>query len=188
MQLKGFLLREARKNVLLAIVRALYHKMLRPTSSYTVGVDALGVPIVYYRDVGLQRNPVTICNYALKYYNAKNERAFMNCVDWLVKNLHRKERFSVWEYAFPWKVYNLNPPWVSGMAQGLGIKVLVLAYKENGNEDFLRLAFDALKAFTVPVQFGGCCKLIRMMEDTGMRSMQVHLQLVRMFSMVTYLL
>jgi len=79
----------------------------------------------------------------------------MNCVDWLVKNLHKKESFSVWEYAFPWKIYNLNPPWVSGMAQGLGIKVLVLAYKETGNEEFIKLAFDALKAFIVPVEEGG---------------------------------
>jgi len=69
--LKGFLLREARKNVLLVIVRAMYRKMFGPTSLYAVGVDALGIPIVYYRDVGPQRNPVMICNYALKYYNEK---------------------------------------------------------------------------------------------------------------------
>ncbi len=154
MHFKKSLLIQSRKRALLAGVRKVYRKVFR-APQYVISIDELGVPVVYYRDVGPQRNPVTVCNYALKYYQDGNKNYFWNCVDWLAKNLSDKGVFSVWEYNFPWKLYNLRPPWVSGMAQGLGIKVFVLAYKETGNEEFIKLAFDALKAFTSSVEEGG---------------------------------
>ena len=156
MHFKRFLLIQSRKRTLLAVVRKVYRKVFRPAPQSIISIDKLGVPIVYYRDVGQQRNPVLVCNYALRYYyQDQSKNYFWNCVDWLTKNLSDKGGFSVWEYNFPWKIYNLRPPWVSGMAQGLGIKVFVLAYKESGNEEFIKLAFDALRAFRVPVKKGG---------------------------------
>lgn len=153
--LKTLLLTQADKRVLLAVVRAIYRKTFRPSPQYTLAIDRQGIPIVCYRDIGPQRNPVTTCIYAMKYYRNGNRHLFLNCANWLIKNLSNKRTFSVWEYNFPWRMYNLKPPWVSGMAQGLGLEVFASAHKISGDDRFLKCAFEVLKAFTVPVKKGG---------------------------------
>lgn len=164
LQIKKILLIQSRRKLPLAIARGIYRKVFRPITQTIVGVDGLGVPIVYYKDLGPQRNPVTVCQYALKYFTEEKKSLFWNCVDWLVKNLSKKDHLFVWEYNFPWQIYHLCPPWVSGMAQGLGIKVLVLAYKATSNKEFINIAFDALQTFMGPVEEGGVLKID---EDDG---------------------
>lgn len=61
-----------------------------------------------------------------------------------------KEKLSVWKYKFPEPTYNLPAPWVSSMAQGLGIKVLALAHEMTSQEKFMDAALMALKALMVP--------------------------------------
>lgn len=108
--------------------------------------------------------------YFLKYYRLEYPKIdklskkqyyeyFLNCADWLVDNIKFKKlgkiEFGVWEYSFPWKIYNLSPPWVSGMAQAVGIQILVRAYKITGNNIYLNPAKKALNAFFVEVKDGG---------------------------------
>jgi len=165
MHLKHFLSTQSRKRVLLAVAHTIYRRILRPAPQYVIRVDRLGIPIVFYRDRGPWRNPVTVCNYALKYYQEGNDFCFLNCANWLVKNLSNKGSFSVWEYDFPWEIYNLRPPWVSGMAQGLGIKVLVSACKMTEDKKFMKCAFEAFKSFTIPIEEGGVLQVDR--KDGG---------------------
>jgi len=148
-------------------------------------LDEKGVPQVYYlRLKKAFDNPVYVCIYAygyyqlwkdshdydyfLKYYafcppnglsSEEYRNCFFSCADWLASCLKPREcageTFYVWEYSFPWQVYNLEPPWVSGMAQGCGIEVLVQAYRESGDSKYLDAARKALTAFFIPVEAGG---------------------------------
>ena len=141
--IKETFINKSRTNIPLAIMRAIYRKVFRRIPPTTVVVNGSGVPLVYYRDLGFQRNPVIVCNYAFKYYQEGKKDLFMNCIKWLIKSLSRKDDdLFVWEYYFPWKRYGLKPPWISGLAQGLGIKALTLAYKETGNEKLIKLALN----------------------------------------------
>ncbi len=133
-------------------IRRIYCRALKVKR---VIVDDLGIPISFYKGLGLQRNPVEVCHFALKYHKEGKKEFFLNCTKWLVDNLSHKGTFSVWEYNFAWQKYNLTAPWVSGMAQGLGIKVLVLAHKMTSNENFINAALKALQAFTTPIDRGG---------------------------------
>ena len=143
-----------------------------------------GVPQVYYRRLGESHaNPVYASVYAfwyyqeahgtnefdyfLDYYNiaAPPEPAdgyityFFNVADRLVDALVLREydgvTYGVWEYAFPWEVYRLEPGWVSGMAQGLGIQVLLRAWTDSGAPKYMEAIALARRSFEVPADAGG---------------------------------
>lgn len=143
-----------------------------------------GVPQVYYRRLGESHaNPVYASVYALWYYQTAHGTGefdyfldyynidappvpaggymtyFYNVADWLVDDLVLREhdgvRYGVWEYGFPWEVYRLEPGWVSGMAQGLGIQVLLRAWTASGERRYLDATVLARRSFEVPVDAGG---------------------------------
>ncbi len=128
--------------------------------------DESGVPIVDYGTlngiyIGRQRNPVTIAQEALNQwekYQSGDENSkylFLNCTNWLVENAVQRGNYSVWEYQFPWPVYNVTPPWVSGMAEGQGIQVLSRAYMLTGNQEYLNISRKSLLSFYINVDEGG---------------------------------
>lgn len=144
-----------------------------------------GVPLVYYRRLGeAHPNPVYVAVYGLHYHDAwkgsedsayflrhysveapremapEDARArFLATADWLVASLvpHRVRdvSYGLWEYDFPWAIYRLEPPWASGMAQGLGIQVLLRAWQATGDAAYLETAGLARNAFEVSVAEGG---------------------------------
>lgn len=143
-----------------------------------------GVPRVYYRRLGeTHANPVYAAVYAfwyyqqwrdsdefdyfLAYYNVAPPDApaegyrkyFFNVADWFVENMAVREYgdqlYGVWEYDFPWEIYRLEPGWVSGMAQGLALQVLVRAWLENNDARYLEAIDLALTSFEVPINAGG---------------------------------
>lgn len=143
-----------------------------------------GLPYVYYRRLGESHpNPVYASVYAfwyyerftgvpefdyfLDYYNIAPPAEpaggylsyFYNVADWLVESLVVRDYlgrdYAVWEYPFEWEVYGLEPSWVSGMAQGLGIQVLLRAWLESGNDKYIEAINLARQAFEVPVTAGG---------------------------------
>ncbi len=65
-----------------------------------------------------------------------------------------KGNYSVWLYQsrITYPNFTLEPPWVSGMAQGLGVEVLAHAYNLTGDEKYLKAARLALNSFFVPVE------------------------------------
>ncbi len=88
-----------------------------------------------------------------------SKQTVINCANWLVNNIKEKNNnnllYYVWEYDIPLPFYNLQPPWISGMAQGLGIQVLTRAYALSGDNIYLKTARQALTPFFVEVQNGG---------------------------------
>jgi len=78
--------------------------------------------------------------------------------DSLVKGLVLKENFGVWPYYYLLgraRTYGCRIPWVSALAQGQGISVLLRAFGLHEDEEYLETARHALGAFGVPVSEGG---------------------------------
>jgi heparosan-N-sulfate-glucuronate 5-epimerase len=126
--------------------------------------DEKGVVMYDYgaTSVGVQYNPTTISQYALflykEYYDTKNQRfkdQFLVQANWLVENARQKEKFSVWECKFDWEFYGMTSPFVSAMAQGEGVSVLIRAFNLSRNTKFLDVANSAINAFKVEMSLGG---------------------------------
>jgi heparosan-N-sulfate-glucuronate 5-epimerase len=127
--------------------------------------DQEGIPLAYYAGPfgwQVEYNPVTVSQYALALYhawldtgNSTYRENFLLQADWLVKNAELEGNYSVWEYKFDLPIYDLTDPWVSSMAQGQGLSVLVRAYAVTGNSSYLETAETALNAFNVESSKGG---------------------------------
>lgn len=63
--------------------------------------------------------------------------------------------FRVWTYNFDYPVYGMTAPWVSGMAQGRVMELLLAAHALSGEAAFLEEARLAANALRVPVETGG---------------------------------
>lgn len=119
------------------------------------------VMIDYGHPRGVQYSPVGICQFAhkcyIKYYNREGgqwKELFLKHADWLVSHQKIREDFGVWEYHFD-NNFGAKAPWISGMAQGLGISVLSEAYVLTGKEKYLDCARRVLGSFEREVNHGG---------------------------------
>ncbi len=116
-------------------------------ANYCDYLDDNGIPMLnYHGNIGIQYNPIAICQFGLGNFNLfvrDNDKERFNsfiCVaDWLVKNLETNEfGVPVWNHNFNFEYRDtLKSPWYSGLAQGLGISVLIRAYSETGNKKYL---------------------------------------------------
>jgi len=98
--------------------------------------------------------------YPPKYSNnIKWQKDFISCANWFVENIQIKiwnnVKYGVYYYNFSWPKYELNSPWISGMAQALAMQVLVRAWMATGNDVYRNTADLARNAFYVPVDYGG---------------------------------
>lgn len=129
--------------------------------------DDLGIPIVDYgwsngTYLGPQRNPITVSTTAMDAYslfrqttNESYKEQVLHNVDWLISHSSPNFGFSLLVYEFPWATYNLKPPWYSGMAQGLGLRALVIGHQLTGDDKYLDAAKLILNSFFVKVEDGG---------------------------------
>lgn len=118
-----------------------------------------GAPVVAYRNRNAT-NPVTTAIVALNAYDAwywtgddRWRDAFLRNATWLVAAQQELDGLAAWPYDFEHE--GIEPPWVSGMAQGMAVAVLARAYAATGNESYLDAMERALPAFFVPVEAGG---------------------------------
>jgi len=150
---------------------SIYLKIKKPLHTFRergrFELDKNGVPFRNYKNIngntiGIQRSPVSISQKALEYIenykmtkNEKSKKFFFSCLDWLVENAVTSDNYSILHYNFPWPLYELEKPWFSGMAQGLGIQALIIGHKISNNEKYLDTAKLFLKSFFVEVKDGG---------------------------------
>ena len=132
-----------------------------------ISIDSAGIPQVDYGyrkniKIGVQKNPVTVCNKAFEYYknyvstkNNKYRKLFLNNVNWLLDNTVHKKEFSTFEYKFPLPIYNLDPPWSSAMANGQALEVFCKGHKLTCDAIFLDNAARILKSFFISIEDGG---------------------------------
>ena len=129
------------------------------------GVDAAGIPFIdHTHDVvvtdldSATYDPITISQYALGRYEEylHGEEAaitdFLIQAEWLRDHLEHDGTLPI-GFAVPSR--DLEPGWISAMAQGEAISVFVRAYVETADEEYLAAALSAFEPFTRSVQEGG---------------------------------
>jgi len=126
------------------------------------GVPSVNYGIVEGINIGIQRNPVTISHYVIKYYDRfktnkdqKSKKLLINCANWLAENAKLHDDYAILEYQFPWPRYDLKKPWRSGMAQGLAIQALILAHKITHKRRYIEMSKILLKSFFYEVKERG---------------------------------
>jgi len=128
-----------------------------------IHLDTDGVPLYQINGNGYY-HPVYISQYALgafEYYlntgNKEAKKAFLTCAAWLRDNLRRHNDFFYWEYGFqiefPGGLYKI--PWFSAMAQGQGASVLLRAFCETRQEEYLSAAEKAIEPIFHTLSDGG---------------------------------
>lgn len=128
-----------------------------------VRIDENGVVQVYRSSTDWQYNPCTIEQYGLeqwtKWKKDGNEQNKLNAyaqANWLVDNQSLQ---GTWRYDFPWLYAGLGetlqPGWISALAQGQGISLLMRVYADSHDEKYLTAARNALTVFQLPVEQGG---------------------------------
>jgi len=151
-------------------LRCYYPDMGRPSNWKTF--DSNGIAMKDCGDgLGKQYNPVTLSQYALanyNYYISTGERQykeeFLKHADWLVNHeVIIAKGFGVWYYNFEHSRYQCKIPWISAMAQGQAISVLVRAYQLTEDQSYLKSAELAVGAFEHSVDEGG----VRFIDEDG---------------------
>ncbi len=117
--------------------------------------DSHGLPMRRFVSLGAQYVPTRIASYALAHHNhylltgdEHSRERFFAAVEWFMRSPE-----GVWYYKFPWK--GLKPPWISAMAQGEGISILVRAWKLSQDLAYLSQAQKGLKPLLIPLGQGG---------------------------------
>ena len=121
--------------------------------------DENGIPFtIYPGTTGRQYNPVSIAQYALGLWEIflfnsekKHLTMFLKISDWFVDN----QVDGGWQYHYHDVVSNLKSGWISAMAQGQGISVLIRAFQISGNKKYLDYAKLALMPLEKTIQDGG---------------------------------
>jgi hypothetical protein len=129
--------------------------------------DARGVPLVFYPH--LQRwvyNPITVSQFGLaqlsRFADHQEEPAAAlarAAADWLVENLAEwKNNLRAWVYRFDLPFYGPTAPWISAMAQGQGISLLLRADRLFPQNDYAETCHRAVRAFYYEVAQGGVAR------------------------------
>ena len=125
--------------------------------------DARGVVLTNYGGtLGIQYNPVSIAQAAITYYYAAvhsseslaekdaDRKSLLAQAEWLVTHQDSSGR---WLYKFAW--LGQPVPWVSAMAQGLGISALIRANAVRPDDRYLRAIAKARGSFHRDWSLGG---------------------------------
>lgn len=123
--------------------------------------DKDGIPQEQYRQFGIKYNWPKICSFALYHFNLlannpgniRSKEIFFKMADFLVGVAVVKGEKAYWYYDMPWN--GLQKNWVSAIAQGEIISVLVRAYKLSENTEYLLLAEKSFNLLITPIEDGG---------------------------------
>ncbi len=131
-----------------------YHYQLHQDSAKPVGfLESLTAESIH---------PVQTASNALYFYQMyresgekRNLAEFMRGADALrntmihLESTNGKSQIGVWHYSFAWnyREYEIKAPWVSGMAQGMAISVLLRAYEVTQDAKYLTAAQMAFQSF-----------------------------------------
>ncbi|MCJ7811696.1 D-glucuronyl C5-epimerase family protein, partial [bacterium] len=118
-----------------------------------------GVPIVDYQgDIGRQINPVTIAQYGLDnwelYLQTQDEKyvdILLLQADWLVEHQEAGE----WLYDFDVKERSLQKGWISAMAQGKAISLLLRVWQFTYDSIYFQSARKAFGIFQLTLDQNG---------------------------------
>jgi D-glucuronyl C5-epimerase C-terminus len=121
--------------------------------------DSNGIPCTTFPgSKETKYNPVSIAQYALGLWeiflsDSKDKllKKFLKISDWFVEN----QVDGGWQYHYHDKISNLKTGWISAMAQGQDISVLIRAFQISGNKKYLDCAEQAIKPLEKSISEGG---------------------------------
>ncbi len=136
--------------------------------------DPQGIPMVHYPH--LQRhvyNPITIAQYGLHQASlfgrtnmSKPGAEARRMADWLVENLAVWRRdLAAWVFHFDLPFYGPKRPWISALAQGQAISLLLRANQIRCNEAYEEACQRAVRVFYHTIPQGG---VVRNFPDDAM--------------------
>jgi len=126
--------------------------------------DDQGIPLVYYPH--LRRwvyNPITISQLGLhllsRFHATGDVKAAQHAqvmADWLAENQEDwRHDIGAWVYRFSLPFYGPASPWISGMAQGQAISLLLRMSQLGNARVYERASHRAVRAFYYAVEDGG---------------------------------
>jgi hypothetical protein len=144
------------------ITRDFYYRLLIRKKIFLFGDD--GIPIV--RDVLVdgkcRYNPSTVCIWGLdnlnKYLHGETWKLMYvrNCAKWLEDNAEKTTYGGlVWRHNVDWQLHDLKSGYISGMAQGLAISLLLRSAILFKRYEYSRLAEESFSSMIMPVEDGG---------------------------------
>ena len=139
--------------------------------SFDYDFDSDGLPRVDYGGrIGLRYSPITIDQYGLhcmgkweQHDDIKKRDHALNCCRWLYDNAQDGEHDSrVWPFDFDLPFYGPQAPWISAMAQGEAVSLLLRGAVIANRNEYESLSLRALIPFQFPVSDHG---VIERLED-----------------------
>ena len=130
-------------------------------------VDNSGIPMFDPAKMNLKGDvcyhPVVIIQYGLAHYDlwiSGQEPAldiFKLCSKWLMEHVAEEPngRFLCWYFQFPLRTPKIEPPWISGFAQGQGVSLLARYYTLTKDARAKQVCAGLLKSFYYSHQHGG---------------------------------
>lgn len=130
--------------------------ILSPEENASLAVP-WSAPLIDYPGSADATNPVAVAISALdawdRYLQTGDSRfanRFLDASEWLVEE---QSEDGSWRYSFRYQ--DLQPGWVSCMAQGLGISALLRAHQLSDDDMYLRCAESAYTFMNLPASEGG---------------------------------
>jgi len=118
-------------------------------------MGAAGFHETFLNAEGWHQVPSGVASYGLANYNVylkthdpAARRAFLKCADWFMQ-----DGSGWWRHDFD--LGPMKAPWYSCLAQGLGISLLVRAYRDTNLNDYIDQAKRAGELFVLSVEDGG---------------------------------
>lgn len=99
--------------------------------------------------------PVSMCIYGLACFENNDLQGFLMQVGWLEDHVEPLDGGLVWRHQFSLPFYPMEPGWVHGMAQALGVSVMLRMYQQTKKKGYLQTARGLFKSLTIPVECGG---------------------------------
>jgi heparosan-N-sulfate-glucuronate 5-epimerase len=104
--------------------------------------------------------PIPIAQAALGFWELRIEGEpvdddFLRLADWFVEHREETAMGTLWRADIEVPKYGLRPGWISAMAQGQAISVLLRAAKLSGEEVYADLAVTAIGPLLTPISSGG---------------------------------
>lgn len=128
-----------------------------------------GVPVfdpsTIKQEGDLSYHPISIVQYGLAHFNrwletedADSKQAFLTCAQFLANSYTENliTKHALWWYNFPLRFPSREEAWISGMAQGQILSLLVRAYELSQDEQYLSVAEKAYCSLTLDLEQDGC--------------------------------
>lgn len=132
--------------------------------NFSYPMDENGIPKINMgKKLGLRYNPITVAQYGLfklQEFASNNDKESFQIVKktarWLADNFQNwRGDMGAWVYDFDLDFYGPKARWISGMAQGQGISLLLRVHQVLPEDRFLQITQQAYQTFLKPISEGG---------------------------------